>query len=111
MRAPVGFALFRSIGALGFELWLTALAREWRGRGFGRAMVLEALATPVGRVAHLVRVNREGTHAQVMRRLLDSVEYAAIRDTPVAHWFVRRDAPAAVMQYFRTAGITCREPV
>ena len=48
-RQPIGFGLFKSMGDLGYELWLTGMDPQWRGRGHGRAMITGLLATPAGR--------------------------------------------------------------
>ena len=93
---PLGFVLFKSVGSLGFELWLTAMTREWRGYGHGKAMIQAALGTPAGRVAHLVRVNRESSSAHVMHALLCACSYEVAREGAEVRWFLRRDASEAL---------------
>jgi GNAT superfamily N-acetyltransferase len=102
-RLPIGFGLFKSMGDLGYELWLTAMDPHWRGRGHGRAMVTALLATPAGQMAHVVRVKRGGPSGSVMQRLLESLRFTATRDTTYARWFVRADAPPEVAHRIRHA--------
>jgi GNAT superfamily N-acetyltransferase len=102
---PVGFALFKSTGGLGFELWLTAVDRRYRGRGFGKAMLRAALGTPAGMLAHVARVNRAGTSSDAIGRALEAVGYRHERNGPDVRWFVRQDAPQAVVRLVRAGGV------
>lgn len=102
-RQPIGFGLFKSMGDLGYELWLTGVDAQWRGRGHGRAMLTALLATPAGQLAHVVRVKRGGPSGDVMQRLLETLGFTATRDTTFARWFVRDDAPPQVAQRIRSA--------
>ena len=103
-REPIGFGLFKSMGELGYELWLTGVEPQWRGRGHGRAMVRALLATPAGKLAHVVRVKR-GSSGNVMQHLLESLDFTATRDTTYARWFVRDAAPAEVSARIRNAAV------
>ncbi len=58
---PVGFGLFKALGDVGFELWLTGISADLRGHGHGRAMLAELLATPAGQMTWLIRCNRKST--------------------------------------------------
>ena len=98
---PVGFALFKSMGGPGFELWLTGVDRRYRGRGFGKAMLRAALGTPAGMLAHVARVNRAGKSAEAIGRTLLAVGYRHERDGTDMRWFVRQDAPHAVVRLVR----------
>ncbi len=91
---PIGFGLFKALANLGYELWLTGLDRAWRGQGHGRAMLTAMLATPAGQNAYIVRVDRTGSSSDTMQHLLESLNFAAARDTADLRWFVRGDAPA-----------------
>ena len=105
-RAPVplGFSMFKSIGGLGFELWLVAIDRRYRGKGFCKALLQAALATPAGMLAHVARVNRAGADFEVMGKALGAAGYRQARDGPDVRWFVREDAPQALMRLVRDGG-------
>jgi ribosomal protein S18 acetylase RimI-like enzyme len=103
-EVPVGFALFKSMGGPGFELWLTAVDRRYRGKGFGKAMLQAALATPAGMLAHLARVNLGGASAGAIGSALEAVGYRHARDGEDVRWFVRQDAPQALMRLVRDGG-------
>ena len=101
---PLGFALFKSIGGLGFELWLVAVDRRYRGKGFCKAMLQAALATPAGMLAHVARVNRAGRDCEAMGKALGAAGYRHERDGPDVRWFVRHDAPQALVRLVRAGG-------
>lgn len=101
---PLGFALFKSVGGLGFELWLVAVDRRYRGRGFCKAMLQVALATPAGMLAHVARVNRAGPDCEAMGKALVALGYRRERDGPCVRWFVRQDAPQALVRLVRAGG-------
>lgn len=89
---PVGFGLFRDLGPPGFELWLTGIAREARGRGHGRAMLRELIATPPGRLTTLVRCARESPHCEVATKLFGELGFLPRRTTPSMLWLVSATA-------------------
>jgi ribosomal protein S18 acetylase RimI-like enzyme len=89
---PVGFGLFKQLGAQGFELWLTAVARDARRQGHGRAMLAELLATPSGRLASLVRCARGGAGSDAEVRLFRRFGFAPCRVTPATVWLVSAGA-------------------
>ena len=101
---PIGFALFKAIGGLGFELWLVAVDRRYRGRGFAKAMLQAALGTPAGMLAHVARVSRAGRDCEAMGKALRAAGYRHERDGPDVRWFVREDAPQALIRMVRTGG-------
>lgn len=101
---PVGFAMFKSIGGLGFELWLAGVDRRFRGRGFCKAMLQAALATPAGMLAHVARVNRAGRDCEAMGKALFAAGYRQEREGPDVRWFVREDAPEALARIVRHGG-------
>ena len=100
---PIGFGLFKALPNVGYELWLTGLDRAWRGQGHGRAMLSSMLATPAGQQAYVVRVNHAGASGSTMQHLLESLNFAAVRDTLNLRWFVRADAPADIAARVRMA--------
>jgi GNAT superfamily N-acetyltransferase len=105
---PVGFGLFKAFGDFGYELWLTGVDAAWRGAGHGRTMLTSLLATPAGRLAWTVRVQRLGPSAAVMKHLLEEHRYAVVRESRAQMWFLRNDAPPALMERMRGARIVPR---
>ena len=102
---PIGFTLFKSIGGLGFEVWLVGVDRRFRGKGFGKAMLQAVLATPAGMLAHVARVNRAGHDCVAMGKALGAAGYRPERDGPDVRWFVRQDAPQALVRLVREGGV------
>jgi len=98
---PVGFALMKALGTLGFELWLVAVERPWRGCGHGTAMIREVLATPAGALAYVARLNDAGRRSHVIRNILCGAGYAVARTGGGAQWLVRRDAPDVILRAVR----------
>ncbi|HTQ01741.1 MAG TPA: hypothetical protein VMN56_20655 [Casimicrobiaceae bacterium] len=95
---PVGFALMKSLGTLGFELWLVAVDRPWRGCGHGTAMIREVLATPAGALAYVARLNDAGRCSHVILDILCGAGYAVARTGGGVQWLVRRDAPDMILR-------------
>jgi ribosomal protein S18 acetylase RimI-like enzyme len=89
----VGFGLFKALGDVGFELWLTGISADSRGHGHGRAMLAELLATPAGQMTWLIRCNRKSTSLDVAMRLFQASGFALCRTTPGVHWLVSSKAP------------------
>src|SRR3982751_2294258 len=105
---PVGFGLFKAFAEFGYELWLTGVDSAWRGSGHGRTMLAALLATPAGRLAWTVRVQRLGAYSPIMTRLLAEQRYDVVRESRTQAWFLRRDAPAALAERMRAARIVTR---
>ena len=105
---PVGFGLFKAFAEFGFELWLTGVDAAWRGNGHGRSMLAALLATPAGRLAWTVRVQRLGVSTPVMTRLLSEQGYDVARESKTQAWFLRHDAPPALVERMRGARIVTR---
>jgi GNAT superfamily N-acetyltransferase len=99
---PIGFGLFKAI-TVGYELWLTGVDPAWRGHGHGRAMLNALLATPAGRRAYVVKVQRFGRDSPAMAHLLASHQYLPTSDTVHHSWFVRADAPPEIADYIALA--------
>jgi ribosomal protein S18 acetylase RimI-like enzyme len=105
---PVGFGLFKAFADFGYELWLTGVDTAWRGNGHGRAMLASLLATPAGRLAWTVRVQQFGAFTPVMKRLLAEQGYEVARESKTQAWFLRNDAPQALVDRMRGARIVSR---
>jgi GNAT superfamily N-acetyltransferase len=99
---PIGFGLFKAI-AIGYELWLTGVDPAWRGHGHGRTMLRNLLATPAGRRAYVVKVQRFGRDSPAMAHLLAAYDYAPTKETVHHSWFVRADAPPQLTDYVQAA--------
>jgi hypothetical protein len=107
-QQPVGFGLFKAFGDFGYELWLTAVDMGWRGVGHGRSMLGALLATPAGRMAWTVRVQRASSSSPAMAHLLAEHGYAAVRESRSQAWYLRQDAPPALVERMQTARIVTR---
>ena len=99
----IPFGLFKALADACFELWLTGVDGNERGRGHGRAMLASLLRTPAGRLAYVVRVNRQGPDASTMLHLVESLGFRIERETPAQYWLVRTDAPPAIAAALRHA--------
>lgn len=107
-QPPIGFGLFKAFADFGYELWLTGVDTAWRGNGHGRAMIASLLATPAGRLAWTVRVQRSGASKAIMTHLLSDHGYAVARESRSQLWFLRADAPTALVERMRTARVVQR---
>jgi GNAT superfamily N-acetyltransferase len=105
---PVGFGIFKAFAQFGFELWLTGVDAASRGTGHGRRMLGSLLATPAGKLAWTVRVQRSGASSAIMTHLLAQHGYAVARQGQTQAWFLRHDAPAALVERMRAARIVTR---
>ncbi len=99
---PAGFGMFKRLDDI-YELWLTAIEPRMRGHGHGRAMLDALFATPAGRLAFVVRVQKLARTTPHMAHLLDVHGFKPIRATPSVLWFVRHDAPAGWAHRIRHA--------
>ncbi len=93
---PVGFGLFRSIEATGYELWLAGLDLTARSGDQGRALLAALFGTPPGQKTYIVRVHRDSNHIKDLQSLLVDFGFSAIGDTAQLRWFLHRDAPEAL---------------
>ena len=93
----IGFGLFKELDGGSFELWLTGIAGDARGHGHGHAMLGELLATPAGRMTHVVRCNRRSANLDIAVRLFRNFGFALWRDTPGVVWLVNAKAPPELM--------------
>jgi len=107
---PVGFGVFKAFAEFGYELWLTGVDSQWRGAGHGRRMLAALLSTPAGHLAWTVRVQSSGLSSAIMSHLLGEHGYAIARQGRTQAWFLRHDAPAALVERMRGARIVARPP-
>ena len=105
---PVGFGVFKAFAEFGYELWLTGVDSSWRRAGHGRRMLGALLATPAGRLAWTVRVQRSSASSAIMTRLLAEHGYTVAREGVTQAWFLRHDAPPTLAARMRSARIVAR---
>ena len=105
---PVGFGVFKGFADFGFELWMTGIDSAARGAGHGRRMLAALLGTPAGKLAWTVRVQRDSASSAIMTHLLAAHGYAVARQGQTQAWFLRQDAPAALVERMRAARIVTR---
>ena len=82
--------------------------QDFQGNGHGRTMLTALLATPAGRLAWTVRVQRMGISSPAMTRLLNEQGYDIVRESRAQSWFLRKDAPPALVERMRGARIVTR---
>jgi hypothetical protein len=99
--APVGFGLFRAIGAVGYELWLAGLDFGTRGGGHGRALLAALFATPPGQKTYVVRVQRGSRYVDAMQHVLADFGFVPVGDTARLRWFLRTGTPAELASQIR----------
>ena len=89
---PIGFGLFRALDD-GYELWITGLEAQLRGKGHGRAILRALFSTPTGRRTKVMRVRRSARYAGALAHLLADHGFTATRETERETWFVRVAPP------------------
>ncbi len=100
--APVGFGLFRAMGAsVGYELWLAGLDFGTRGGGHGRALLAALFATPPGQKTYVVRVQRGSRYVNAIQHVLADFGFVPVGDTARLRWFLRTDTPAELASQIR----------
>ena len=57
-------------------------------------------------LAHVARVNRAGRDCEAMGKALGAAGYRRVRDGRSVLWFVREDAPQALVRLVRDGGRT-----
>ena len=71
-------------------------------------MRAKLLATPTNQHTKTVRVQRLGVSTPVMTRLLSEQGYDVARESKTQAWFLRHDAPPALVERMRGARIVTR---
>jgi len=93
---PAGFGLFRALDG-GYELWLAGLDVVQRGGGHGRALLDALFSTPPGKKTWVVRIPRGSRYSATVEHLLGAYGFEHAGYTTVLRWFIRRDAPPALV--------------
>jgi ribosomal protein S18 acetylase RimI-like enzyme len=94
---PIGFGLFKALEGPGFELWLTGIAADRRGRGHGHNMIAQLMETPAGQLACLVRCNRRSATADSAVRFFRDFGFAPCRETAETFWLVNSKASSELV--------------
>jgi GNAT superfamily N-acetyltransferase len=111
MAAPSGFALYKDFTADAFELWLCGIDPRARGRGLGRQMLCELLATPAGRHVQLARCSLSTEGGRRCAHVLKSLEFEPRRTTSREEWLLHRRTPPAVAHVIATMDMSPFDPV
>lgn len=82
----LGFVALKSAGRFGQELWLAAIRPELRGRGVGRQMITELLATPAGKTVAVVQCDKHAIGGQRMAAIMSHVGFELVRDGTGSQW-------------------------
>jgi len=108
--APSGFGLYKDFADNGLELWLCALDPSARGKGFGRRMLTELLATPSGRKVQLARCSLRTDGGQCCAHVIKSLEFETARTTSHEVWLLNQRTPPAVVRLIATMDLSPFEP-
>jgi len=108
--SPIGFGLFKDFTVAGFELWLLGLAEGHRGRGHGRALLSELLATPNGHRVMLARCAWGSEGSRRCAHVLYSHGFAPCRATTNEEWLLHSRTPTGVVQMIKTMDMSPFEP-
>jgi GNAT superfamily N-acetyltransferase len=104
--APVGFGLFKDFADDGFEFWLCAIDASMRGKGLGRQMLTELMATPYGSRAQLARCATGSSGGRCCAHILKSLGFGTCRTTSREEWLLHRRTPAAVVERIVTMDLS-----
>jgi GNAT superfamily N-acetyltransferase len=107
---PIGFGLFKDFTAAGYELWMLGIAEPYRGKGYGRAMLSEFFATPIGSRVMLARCAWASEGSRRCSHVLYSHGFAPCRATRNEEWLLHSRTPTAVLQMIRTMDMSPFEP-
>lgn len=105
---PIGFVATRGIGTLGYELWLTAIDRDIRGRGIGRSMLADFLATSEGRRVAVAQCRIDSPGAQACAHILSTLGFTTARVGKLCVWLARSELPSGALHWMRTAPLSPR---
>jgi GNAT superfamily N-acetyltransferase len=99
---PIGFGLFKDFTATGYELWLLGIDEPFQGRGCGRAMIEELLATPLGKRAELARCALASEGSRRCAHLLKLHGFESCRTTASEEWLLHRRTPSEIVRLVMT---------
>lgn len=102
---PIGFGLFKDFSPSGFELWLSGIDESWRGKGFGKALFTEILATPLGNRTELARCALASKSARRASHILKMNGFATCRTTSSEELLLHSRTPTVVAQTFMRMGM------
>jgi GNAT superfamily N-acetyltransferase len=102
ISSPIGFVAIRGIGSLGYELWLTAIDRDIRGRGLGRRMLADFLATEDGKRTTVAQCRLDSPGAQACAHILSTLGFVTARVGQLSLWLARADLPSDALEWMRT---------
>ncbi len=103
--APVGFGLLKTFVANSYEAWLVGIDAAERGRGFGRAMIRALLATPTGRMTHILRCNHGSIGGRIAAKLFSECGFCRCRTTADQWWLVNQNTPRELVHAIATAPV------
>jgi hypothetical protein len=98
---PIGFGLFRDFVGNSFELWLCGIQPAARGRGLGRSMLIELLATPIGQRARLARCALGSDGGRRCAHVLKSIGFTIALPTAKEEWLLHRSTPVPIVERIR----------
>ncbi len=100
--SPIGFGLFKDFTATGYELWLVGMDKPFQGRGYGRAMVEELLATPLGKRTELARCALASEGSRRCAHLLHAYGFASRRTLASEEWLLHHRTPPEIVHLVMT---------
>lgn len=101
--SPLGFVAVRGAGHFGYELWLAAIQQEYRGRGLGKQMMSEILATPIGRQIMVAQCDLHAIGARRLASILCQTGFQSVRRGNACEWLAKRGLPPPALAWMKTA--------
>jgi GNAT superfamily N-acetyltransferase len=100
---PIGFFAVRGAGHFGYELWLAALQAEYRGRGLGKQMVREVLASPMGQRISLAQCDVHAVGPRRMATILSQMGFRSARRGDATEWLASGGLHPTALAWLKTA--------
>jgi Acetyltransferase (GNAT) domain len=98
----IGFIAARNQPNFGYELWLVAIKQEHRGRGLGKQMAREFLATRVGRQIMVAQCDLRATGARQCADILCQAGFQSARRGSTSEWIVNPRLHPAALAWLKT---------